>query len=152
MLVPRVFGAAGNPQALSRRDQMKMLFLASAGLAVLSGCVNQPRPALEQLPDPRAIQTTFFSRLTPPASGTFTVSYSPRDFAEPADVRVARDQYIRSRIILALSQAGMTYKDLQDPGALNADYEVSYTYSTYRSTVPLGASAKVSPSPSTKIL
>ena len=119
-----------------RRDHMKTVLYAYASLALLSGCASQPAPTPQKLPDPQAIQTTFSSRLTPPVSGTFTVSYAPRDFAEPADVRAARDQYIRSRIILALTQAGMTYKDLKDPG--DADYEVSYSYSTSPTTVSLG--------------
>jgi hypothetical protein len=115
---------------------MRTPFLAAISLAVLCGCASQPRPAQERLPDPQRIQTTFYNRLSPPLSGTFTVSYAPRNFAEPADLRAARDQYITARIVTQLTEAGMAYKNMKDPGWMEVDYEVSYSYSTQPSYWP----------------
>jgi NAD(P)-dependent dehydrogenase (short-subunit alcohol dehydrogenase family) len=46
--------------------------------------------------------------MTRPASGTFNISYAPRDFIEPEDVRKARDEYIKTHIISKLVEKNYT--------------------------------------------
>jgi len=112
-----------------------MVFFA-AGFALLCGCSSEPRSSLVEVPNWFAPHTTFHSLMKPPGAGTFRVTYRPRDFSEPAELRSARDKYISARIITQLSEAGMTYVDMNDPGWMTVDYEVTYSYRTRPSSWP----------------
>lgn len=110
--------------------------VAVAAIPMLAACQTQaPSGGREELPSPTAVKAYFNSRLQRPVSGTFYVSYIPADFTEPHDVRVARDLFIRNRIIALLEEAGLKYT----PSLGDAEFEVTYAYFATRSTYPLGA-------------
>lgn len=124
----RTFGPLLSKVSVVTPSDWSKLFICFAIAVLLGGCASQRRTTtaelLNRLGTPTSVEAHTSGVPKSPLTGKFYVSYSPDAFAEPPDIRSARNSFISSMLATQLARNGMQFtSDLED-----SDFVIWYSY------------------------